>query len=218
VDAFYAAYRTADRFEFDAIAKVDADVSFGPTAFAELLERFRARPRLGICGGGIVIEGPSGEWRPDRQLPTTFVRGPMRVYRRTCFENIGGLVAHKGWDAIDGIKAMTLGWEVQRFDEVPVKHHRYLGDATGVFRSSFENGLGGYFMGSLFAWNLYEAVHFATRRPYVVRGPAMIGGYLWGMLKRDRHNDPAVIAFIRNQQRQLLLEALRGGWKRERGC
>ena len=204
VRAFYAGYEAVMHMPHEVVAKLDADTSFGDETFAHLLRCMSAEPRLGICGGGMVVENKNGDWMPDRKLPLTFVRGPMKVYRCACFQEIGGIVPFKGWDGIDDIKAMIQGWIVRRQDDVVVKHHRYLGDATGVIRSSFENGFGGHYMGSLFLYNLFEAAQFACRRPYVVRGLAMLAGYLWGALKRHRINDPAVLRFIRAEQAELL--------------
>ncbi len=204
VRAFYAGYEAVMHIPHEALAKLDADTSFDDDTFARLLGSMSVDPRLGICGGGLLIEDNNGRWMADRMLPVTFVRGPMKVYRRSCFQAIGGIVPFKGWDGIDDIKAMTLGWVVRREDDVMVKHHRYLGDATGIIRSSFENGFGGHYMGSLILYNLFEAAQFACRRPYLVRGLAMLAGYLWGVLKRHRIDDSAVLSFIRHEQAEIL--------------
>jgi hypothetical protein len=69
------------------------------------------------------------------------------MYRRTCFEEIGGLVPALGWDGIDQWQALTLGWELQSFSELKVLHHRAAGKATGSLKGKIEQGYGVHYMG-----------------------------------------------------------------------
>lgn len=203
VEAFMKAIENSQDFDFEYIAKIDADVFFPATLLSDLIERLNANEKLGICGPELLVFR-HGTWKVERQIPKEFVRGPIRIYRRTCFESIGGLIPRKGWDAIDLIKARVRGWHVERYADLNASLNREIGQATGFAKAAIENGKGSYYMGSEFKYMLSEAFEFGKQRPYIVKGLFMIVGYLIGFLKSDRIDDIDVVTFIKNQHRELL--------------
>ena len=187
----------------DYIVKVDADITFDSNLFEDLLDRMGDNPTLGIAGPNIMIKR-KGCWVSERELPSEFVRGPIRAYRAKCYRDIGGIVPAKGWDAIDLLTARTKGWKVHRFDELQARMRREIGAATGFIRSSYEDGRGSYFMGSHWSYMLLEAAEFARRTPLIIRGLLLIAGYCIGAIRRKRIVDEDVIALLREQQKEIV--------------
>ena len=180
VEAFYAGYETlTDQYNF--IVKLDGDVSFGPDYFESLFKRFSSDPQLGIAGGGLY-EKPDGK---DWGLYTTkdHVRGCTKVYRRECFDAIGGLVASMGWDGIDEWKALAKGWKVESFLELKIYHYRFTGAATGFLKSCIEQGNGAYRMGYHPLFMIARGIRRMTDRPFLIGGVAMIGAYFMAWLR-----------------------------------
>jgi hypothetical protein len=194
--------------DYDFIVKLDGDVSFGPTYFESLLREFAARPRLGIAGGG-VYELLDGEW--TLCTVTDHVRGCTKMYRRACFEAIGGLVPTMGWDGIDEWKALALNWEVRSFTELKVLHHRCTGMATGKLKSRIEEAHAAYYMAYHPLYMIARGIHHLASRPYVIGGIAMVVTCFADWLRgRERLTDPSLVRYIRRTQMGRLAGLLAG--------
>jgi glycosyltransferase involved in cell wall biosynthesis len=208
IEAFYAGYDALD-FPYDCVVKLDGDVSFSSDYFESLLKQFAADPQLGIAGGGLY-ERPDGKtWR--LYTIKDIVRGCTKVYRRACFEAIGGLVASMGWDGIDEWKARTLGWKVRSFLELTIYHYRFTGAATGFVKSYIEQGYGAYRMGYHPLFILARGIRRMADRPYLIGGAAMVGSYgLAWLRKQELLADPAVVRYVRQTQMKKLLRLFTG--------
>jgi biofilm PGA synthesis N-glycosyltransferase PgaC len=209
VEAFYTGYETLAQ-DYDFIVKLDGDLSFEPTYFESLWREFASNPRLGIAGGGVYEKLDGKNWvleDPSRD----HVRGPTKVYRRACFEAIGGLVPALGWDGVDEWKAFTLGWEVQSFPELKVLHHRITGTATGSLKSRIEQGYGAHYMGYHPLFIIARGIWYMFMRPYLVGGMVMMIAYfLAGLRGQERLPAPSVIRYIRRTQLRKLVGLLAG--------
>jgi biofilm PGA synthesis N-glycosyltransferase PgaC len=208
IEAFYDGYKTLSQ-PYDFIAKLDGDVSFGPEYFESLYRRFADDPQLGIAGGGL-FEKPDGK---NWILNTTrdHVRGCTKVYRRQCFDAIGGLVASMGWDGIDEWKALAKGWKVESFLDLQIYHYRFTGAATGFLKSCMEQGDGAYRMGYHPLFLIARGIRQMIYRPYLVGGIAMIGAFfIAGIRKHELLADPAVIRYIRQSQMKMLTGLISG--------
>lgn len=200
VDAFNEGFERVRDLPWDFVVKLDADLSFGATYFADLLARFEADPKLGMASGKtfLIEDGrKSIEWCHDEH-----VRGPAKMYRRACFEAIGGLEARRGWDMIDETRSQMLGWTTRSFIEHELIHHRPI-DArqSNVLRSRFDMGALYWFLG--YHW-LYHAVRSARSAvqdfPLVVGGLALFAGYVWAALRRAPRYDADYVDFVRKSQ------------------
>lgn len=208
VEAFYAGYEMVVE-EWDFIVKLDGDVSFEPDYFESLLREFAADPRLGIAGGALY-EKPDGKtWILN--TVEDHVRGATKIYRRACFEAIGGLTPSMGWDGIDEWKALAAGWKVRSFLNRKFMHYRYTGAATGYLKSFYEQGYGAYRMGYHPLYITARGLRRMCDRPYVVSGLAMIWAYFVAWLRREELlASPSVVHFIRSTQVKKLAGLLRG--------
>lgn len=200
VSAFYEGYGRLEHQDYDFIVKLDVDLSFDAVYFEELFRRFAESPSLGIAGGALYIFR-SGRWLLDK-APSDNVLGPTKVYRRACFEQIGGLVRSLGWDAIDELKAQLLGWQTRTFRDLVVLHHRPIGKRSGAINGGLEHGKGAYFMGSHPLFVLARGVYRMGRdRPLIIAGLGILLGYFGSWIRKEpRIDDSELIAFLRRKQ------------------
>ncbi len=208
VESFYLGFETIDE-NFDFIVKLDGDVSFEPDYFESLIKEFLSDPSLGIAGGGLYEKPDGVKWK----LNTTedHVRGATKMYRRTCFEAIGGLKPSMGWDGIDEWTALSKGWKVRSILGLKFMHYRYTGAATGYLKSFYEQGYGAYRMGYHPLFIIARGIRRMTDRPYIFGGLALIWAYLIASIrKEDFLADSDVIRFIRKTQIQKLIGLLKG--------
>lgn len=208
VEAFYAGFDTLDQ-EYDFIVKLDGDVSFDPDYFESLLRAFAVDPQLGIAGGGLYEKVDGVNWRMN--TAEYHVRGATKVYRRGCFEAIGGLSPSMGWDGIDEWKALSMGWKVRSFLNLKFMHYRYTGAATGHLKSFYEEGYGAYRMGYHPLFLLARGLRHMIDRPFLIGGLAMIWAYIFAWLcGAEPLAGPQVVRYIRQTQMKKLVGILAG--------
>ena len=208
VETFYTAYDTIT-CDYDFIVKLDGDLSFDPDYFEALFREFSVRPKLGIAGGGVRERLDGENW--IMQTTSDHVRGPTKVYRRKCFDEIGGLVPALGWDGIDEWQARFAGWEAQSFLNLKVYHYRVTGAATGSVKARVEQGYGAHYMGYHPLFMLARGIGHSLKQPYIIGGLAMIGGFFWASLRgQEQLPDPDIIRYVRQTQLKQLGGMLAG--------
>lgn len=206
IESFYDGFRLLGEEPWDYLVKLDADLSFAPEFFAACLARFAADPKLGIGGGticgevnGLLVEESQGD-------PPFHVRGATKIYRRACWQAIGGLLQAPGWDTLDEVKANMLGWKTGSFPELKLLHHRYTGKADGVWKNWVKNGRANYIVGYHPLFMFCKCVRRVFERPYGVVAAGLWYGFLTGYLTRiPRIQEPEVIRYLRQQQLRRLL-------------
>lgn len=200
------AFRYGEKFlpdVYDFIVKLDADVTMDVDYFQRLLGEFENDPRLGIAGGycAISINGMT----VFDETPAYHVRGATKIYRRQCYQQIGGLLPVMGWDTLDEMKAMMLGWKTKSFKEAVLTHPRPTGSATGLTRYAWMAGKSFWFMGYDPIYLLLSSMKRVFRRPYLLFGMTIILGYLSGLIsKAPIIDDKDLVRFIRKFQRNRL--------------
>jgi glycosyltransferase involved in cell wall biosynthesis len=206
IEAFYEGYNVCANEDHDYVVKLDSDLYIHNDYFQKIFERFENDPKLGIASGVSYIQ-KDGSWTPEWDKTKGFTFGESKVYRRQCFEQIGGLVPYMGWDGIDHIKAVMLGWKASSFEDLIFYHLRHEGRGTGLIKSSYEEGVCCYFMGYHPLFFVARCLNMMLRSPFILRGTAMFAGYCLSAIKRkERLNDRQLIAFLRkNQIKRLLL-------------
>lgn len=122
---------------FDVVCKFDADIIFPPNYLSEINKIFEENPKAGMVSGIVKItksefETPSvfdfqdvkGRWEFEDISSKNHVRGPIKAYRKACFEDMKGLRPVLGWDNIDVMLSKMHGWEVITIKNLWVKHLR----------------------------------------------------------------------------------------------
>jgi biofilm PGA synthesis N-glycosyltransferase PgaC len=212
VDAFNAGYARVQDLKYDVIGNLDADISFDdPDYFQFLMSKFSENPRLGV-GGTSYREG-------DQTYPSGFtsiddVFGACQMFRRECFEAIGGYqpVRTGGIDLIALLSARAKGWQTRTFVEKTCLHHRKAGRGqhAGICEGLLHAGRKDYLHGSHPGFQVFRSVYRMIDRPYVVGGVLTLVGYFWAMFRRvDRTVPDELIALRRSDQMQRLKRLLR---------
>lgn len=199
IDAFNDGFNRLRTKEWEFIVKLDGDLTFSPAYFQKCLEHFANEPRLGI-GGGDIYHSLGGKLKLEVN-PRFHVRGATKIYRRACWEAIGGLRAVVGWDTIDEVKANMLGWKTYSFRELHLLHHRSTGSAEGLVRDQVKHGLVCYISGYHPLFVAASCLNRLARKPYVIGSAAVLFGFLKGYFAHTRRvNEPRMIQYLREQQ------------------
>jgi glycosyltransferase involved in cell wall biosynthesis len=206
VNAVRLGFAKAKTTSFDLIGNLDADVSFEPTYFERLLERFRQEPRLGIAGGWIHEE-TRGRFRPRRFNRAESVPHAVQLLRRQCYEDIGHYLPLKygGEDTHAVVCARMHGWLATAFDDLPVLHHRRTSSAGGLLSGCFRRGLADHALGYLLTYAIGAYVRRLRERPYIAGSLLRFLGYTCASLRGDRRIvSDEFVAFLRTEQRRRL--------------
>ncbi len=198
VTAINAAYEELRHLEFSFVGVLDADITVEPTYYERLLALFRCEPRLGIAGG-IILEEERGAFRNRYGNSPDHVAGAIQMFRRACFEAIGGYVplpyAHE--DTVASELARMRGWQVRSFPQLQAWHHRRSGTGRGhLLAARFHQGEADYAVGY---HPLFEVVKFVRRigeRPWLVGSTLRLSGYLWAAVRHTRR--PVDASFVRH--------------------
>ena len=201
VDAFYEGLARTEGQPWDFLIKFDADLSFEPDYFERCLREFELDPKLGI-GGGLICQELAGALVCESPGDPAFhVRGATKIYRRACWDGIGGLLRAPGWDTIDELKANMLGWTTHSFKNVPLKHHRYTGTADGTWKNYVKFGLANYITGYHPLFMAVKCLKRSVQKPLLVGAVGLGWGFCRGYLGRvPQVADPDLIRYVRRQQ------------------
>ena len=211
MEAFYQGYGSLESTDWEFIVKLDADVGLSPDYFEQCFERFATDEKLGMCGGMMYCI-KNGELHRETH-PLSHVRGPIKLYRRACWDAIGGLVKSPGWDTVDEVQANRLGWRTRTFPEIKVIHYRPTGAAQGIWRNGVKNGRADYVSGYHPVFMFAKCVRRLFKKPYVINALANGYGFITGYTKRiPRGGDHNLVRYIRSQQVRRLL-CMKSMWR-----
>jgi len=204
IHAFNAGYARVKELSYQVIGSLDGDISFDPEYFAFLLGKLVADPAIGLAGtpfkGSSVYD--------YRFVSIEHVSGACQLFRRECFEEIGGYVPVKsgGVDHIAVITARMKGWKTRTFTEKVCSHHREMGAAQyGALRKRFRDGRLDYALGGHPIWEVARSSYQMTQRPFLIGGLMLLAGYSWAMVRQaERPVSRELVAFRRREQMQRL--------------
>lgn len=197
---------------FEVVGNLDADVSFEPDYMGFVVEKFAHDPKLGVAGTPFTEVGGYDSTR-DSFEGQNYVAGPCQLFRRTCWQDIGGYVANKA-GGVDWIAVMTArmkGWTVTAYPEKRFHHHRSMGTAQrGIHSSMFSYGEKDYYLGGSPLWQLFRCTYRMAKRPYVTGGLALFFGFFSAALRRmPRAVSLELMQFHRAEQMRKLKAVLR---------
>jgi glycosyltransferase involved in cell wall biosynthesis len=202
VHCFNAGYERVRHLPYDVIGNLDADLGFDEEYCEFLLGKFRDDPALGVAG--TIFEEHGYSSARDGFEGQSHVAGGCQLFRRRCFEDIGGYVANRagGIDWIAVTTARMRGWTTRSYREKSFFHHRSLGTAErGRLRSAFSYGEKDYYLGGHPVWELFRATYRMSKRPYILNGLAVGLGYAWAWARRiDRAVSDDLMRFHRAEQ------------------
>jgi glycosyltransferase involved in cell wall biosynthesis len=202
VDAFNAGLQKLGSREFEVIGNLDADLSFDPEYLEFLINKFAEDPKLGVAGTPFVENGYDSA--RDSFEGENHVAGGCQLFRRQCFEEIGGYIGNPagGVDWIAVTTARMKGWKTCSFPEKRFHHYRSLGTAErGIVASLFSYGEKDYYLGGSPVWQVFRVCYRGAKRPFLIGGLALLAGYCWAALRRTKRPiSPELMRFHRREQ------------------
>jgi glycosyltransferase involved in cell wall biosynthesis len=186
VNAFNTGLEQVRSVPFEVIGNLDADLSFEPDYLKFLIGKFAEDPRLGVAGTPFTEDDGYDTVR-DSFEGENHVAGGCQLFRRQCFENVGGYIPNPG-GGVDWIAVTTArmkGWKTRSFSEKRFHHYRTLGTAgRSRAAASFSYGKKDYCLGGSPLWQLFRVAYRATKQPG--DGAALLAGYCWAAIRRTK--------------------------------
>ena len=215
VHCFNAGYQQVRGTAYDIIGNLDADITFECDYLEFLLAKFREFPRLGVAGTPFIEKSSHYDYRFTN---IEHVSGACQLFRRECFEDIGGYVPIKGgvdWTAVT--TARMKGWMTRTFTQKTCFHHRKMGTGNGsALMTWFRHGRKDYFLGGHPLWQVFRASYQMTKKPYVIGGALLFFGYAWaGITRIDRPISQELMRFHRGEQMNRLKQVFQKTFRRD---
>jgi len=194
--------------KYDVIGNLDADVSFDSSYFEFLLSRFAENPKLGVAGTAFHEGNLTYNYE---FVGTDHVSGMCQMFRRDCFEAIGGYatIGSGGIDLMAVLSARVKGWKTQTFLEKTFTHHRCQGGAlhTGL-RGRWQMGRKDYLLGNHPVWEISRSVYQMAHKPYMIGGLLMLFAYSWHWARRVKKTMPRELMVIRRADQLRRLKSI----------
>ena len=137
VRTFNKGLESVDLKEFDVICKFDADIIFPADYLKKVNQVYQMQPKAGMVSGIVKVKksifekalafdfkDEKSQWKFENLSSKNHIRGPIKSYRKECFQDMNGLRPVLGWDNIDVMLAKKNGWETVTIKDLWVKHLR----------------------------------------------------------------------------------------------
>ena len=195
-------YEYLKDINYDFIGILDADVTFNPSYYETILNKLLSDQKLGIAGG-VLYDFYNDKFHKITQRYHS-VAGPIQLFRRKCYEDIGLWIPLPSIDAYAEIAARQHGWKVMSFDDEEVLHHRLTGTATAnLIRHRFWLGRSEYSLGYSPLFQALKCIGRLNERPFIIGAILRFSGFWWAAIKKERKNIPKDFSdYIRKEQRQ----------------
>ena len=207
VTVFNGGYKKIKDLSYDIIGNLDADISFDENYFEFLIGKFTEIPELGVAGTPFKENNYSS--LGDGFEGEKHVAGGCQIFRRECFEEIGGYIPNKG-GGIDWIAVTTArmkGWTTRSFREKTFFHYRPLGTGeSNRWSSIYKYGRKDYLLGNHPIWELLRITYRSTKKPYIIGGLVLFYGYFSALITNtQRPISKELLRFHRNEQKKKLM-------------
>lgn len=200
--AIQAGYTLLKSKLYRFIGILDADITFSPNYYENIISLFYKNPMLGIAGG-FIHEIQFGQFRSRQTNSKESVAGAIQLFRRECYESIGGHHPARfgGEDWICEIMARMNGWRVQAFPEIVVYHHKPSSSRRGTLSESLRGGRMDYAVGTHPSFEIVKCLRRISQQPYVIASLLRFIGFIEAYLTgEERIVAKDVIAFLRAEQ------------------
>jgi poly-beta-1,6-N-acetyl-D-glucosamine synthase len=212
VNAISKALALLEAVPYVYIANIDGDISFGNTTFETLIVRLSDLPQVGVAGG-YIYNNIDGRLRPYFTNPRG-CGGPLQLFRRKCFEDIGGYLPYGHEDTIAGIMLRMRRWESRSFPDLIIEHHK-IANCSGWrrCRSKYLLGSYDYLHCDTPLWEILRCMRELWDTPYVIGSFFRLAGYFKAVVMEDKVLPPEVQKFVQREQYQKLARTVLGNLK-----
>ena len=162
--------------DYDLIGKFDADILLPPNYLETCIKAFEQQSNLGMYSGLLHIR-IQGQLAYEGIANEDHVRGPIKLYSKSCFEAIGGLVSALGWDSVDTLLAEARGFYVQTNPTLIVEHLRPTCSEYANKSYYLKRGESFYQLGYDFFISLMSALKMAWRKRSIGLFILLLRGY-----------------------------------------
>lgn len=172
---------------FDYVGVLDADMVPPPDYYERIIAMFKENPGLGIAGGWI-LEEQNSVFRARKSNRQRSINGGCQVFRRDCYEAIGGVPAlqYGGEDTLAEIRAEMHGWTIRASSDLPLRHLRPAGSSQhGRLRSAILEGKRDYHLGYHPLFSVAKAIRRVPERPVLIRSLCRFYGCLACALRSE---------------------------------
>ena len=160
--------------DWDFLVKVDSDSRISENYVADLICNMQKQPNLGISSGvmkgGKVWQGRASDG--------------AKVYRRECWDDIGGLDPITHWDTHAILKAYQKGWVVTSFQNLTYDEVRT--HEREALREWYLTGATRYYLGFPLYHTIGIGVVYCKKKPYFIGSLTMILTQLFYTLLRKK--------------------------------
>ena len=166
---------------YNYIGHIDADVFLEEDYFEGLIKEFEKDHRLGIASGETwsVVGARVIHAKQRADLPS----GAARLWKKQCFEDIGGYSLTHAVDAVTNVKAKLREWKVKRFKEYKFTQMRMTGSANGLWKGWKKLGETAYYLEVHPLFVIVKTIRYLFEKPYYI-GLAFLIGYMNSYISR----------------------------------
>jgi GT2 family glycosyltransferase len=175
-------YCINNKLQCDYVGLVDADVVLEPTFFEKLITEFELKPLLGTISGSMYFESENGLIFED--IRDDLLIGSARLWRKKCFDDIGGFPISYSADSVSDVLAKLNGWGIYRMKDAIAIQARKMSTAEGNWKGQKINGKSAYFRNYHPLFVLFITIKKSFQHPYYI-GLAFIIGYLESYFRHE---------------------------------
>jgi len=204
-------YNNTINYEF--LANADADIIFNKYCFEKLLKKFEEDNTLGIASPDMVDLDKTNYPGLNELFDTDIVHrnkykfepvlepsNGLRIYRKTCFDEIGGIEEVDAPDIVPLIRAKIKGWKVKRFLDITAYKTRMTSSSIGgLWKGYILQGYRRYYLDYhplvVILSTLYE-----VGRPPHYHALAMLYGYFISVFNKKKICDKDIRDYCRNKR------------------
>lgn len=188
--------------DYQYIGIIDADISFDNQLIEKILFKFSLDPLLGLAGGFIYNLTSKNEKKPYF-TKGDLVGGPFQMFRRECWEQIGGYYPGGHHDYFAVKSCSYYGWKACSFEELEILHMKNpVTIGANLLQVSFYLGQMDYVCGELFIYSFARVMIEAIKRiSYAPRSIARIVGFLYALILRfPKQVPPHLTDYLKKEQ------------------
>jgi glycosyltransferase involved in cell wall biosynthesis len=209
VQAFNTGLSALEDTQCELIGNLDADVVLRPDYYANMIAAFASDQQLGIVGGTVFCKTGSEYETNDTTIDS--VAGAVQLFRRECFEQIGGYILPQCGgidagveDASAEIVARMHGWGVRKISDNPVYEERRTGSTQhGRFVGRYKEGIAFHCLGYSTRFFLLRCLYRFKERPACLGSLLSLLGYLSAKIRRlPICLTPEATHYLRSEQSQ----------------